>query len=175
MEDSEPVIRKPTAEDGLSVNKLINSIPELDSNSSYCNLLQCSHFSDTSIIVEKQGEVLGFISGYIQPKDPKTLFIWQVAVSQQARGLGIASEMLKQLLNRRETAAITHLETTITDDNKASWALFNRLANNFDAPLERSVMFDRNTHFKNEHDTELLARIGPIRNQCFAVLNKYTI
>jgi len=70
--------------------------------------------------------------------------------------------MLQQLLGREESASITHLETTITETNKASWALFNRLAEHFGAPLERSVMFDRITHFNDEHDSELLARIGPL-------------
>ena len=151
-----------TAEDGQSVHQLITQTPELDSNSCYCNLLQCSHFSDTSIIAEKQGMILGFISGYLKPKNPKTLFIWQVAVSSDARGCGLGSQMLQQLLERKESASITHLETTITETNKASWALFNRLAEHFDAPLERSVMFDRITHFNDEHDSELLARIGPL-------------
>ncbi len=40
--------------------------------------------------------------------------------------------------------------------------MFKRLAENFDAPLERSVMFDRVIHFNDEHDSELLARIGPL-------------
>ena len=156
------ILRKPTAEDGQSVHQLIYRTPELDSNSCYCNLLQCSHFSDTSIIAEKQGVVLGFISGYLKPTQPQTLFIWQVAVSSEARGQGLGSRMLQQLLDRKESASITHLETTITETNDASWALFKRLAESFDAPLERSVLFDRVTHFNDEHDSELLARIGPI-------------
>ena len=156
------ILRKPTAEDGQSVHQLITQTPELDSNSCYCNLLQCSHFSDTSIIAEKQGVVLGFISGYLKPAQPQTLFIWQVAVSSEARGQGLGSRMLQQLVGRKESAGITHLETTITESNDASWALFNRLSEHFDAPLERSVMFDRVTHFNDQHDSELLVRIGPL-------------
>ena len=155
------ILRKPTAQDGLSVHQLITQTPELDSNSCYCNLLQCSHFSDTSIIAVKQDKVLGFISGYRIPERPDTLFIWQVAVSAEARGCGIGIQMLKQLLARNESKTITHIETTITETNDASWALFNRLAKHFEAPLKRTVMFDRVTHFNDEHDSELLARIGP--------------
>ncbi|WP_019620317.1 diaminobutyrate acetyltransferase [Amphritea japonica] len=162
MNTSGVVLRKPIDEDGQSVHQLITQTPELDSNSCYCNLLQCGHFSDTSIIAEQQGVVLGFISGYLKPTQPQTLFIWQVAVSSAARGQGLGSRMLQQLLDRKESASVTHLETTITETNDASWALFKRLAENFDAPLERSVMFDRVTHFNDEHDSELLARIGPL-------------
>ena len=162
MEDVSVVLRKPVADDGHRAHQLISSIPELDSNSCYCNLLQCSHFSETSIIAEKQGEILGFVSAYLKPEDPTTLFVWQVAVSSNARGLGIASKMLRQLLERQKTSGVTHLETTITETNQASWALFNGFARHFNAPLERSVMFDRAAHFNDEHDSELLARIGPL-------------
>lgn len=163
MNISGVVLRRPTAEDGLSVHQLITQTPELDSNSCYCNLLQCSHFSSTSIIAKRQRETLGFISGYLKPENPKTLFIWQVAVSSKARGCGLGSQMLQDLLAREENAAVSHIETTITKENQASWALFNRLADSFSAPLEQSVLFDQVTHFNNEHDSELLARIGPLQ------------
>ena len=162
MDFSGVILRKPTAEDGTSVHQLITRTPELDSNSCYCNLLQCSHFSDTSIIAERGTQTLGFISGYIKPQSPETLFIWQVAVSSNARGNGLGEKMLRDLLRRKENASVTYIETTITASNEASWALFNRLAEHFSAPVERTVIFDRVIHFNDEHDSELLARIGPL-------------
>ena len=162
MDISSVVLRNPTAADGYAVNQLINHIPELDSNSCYCNLLQCSHFSETSILAEHQGEVVGFISGYRKPQASETLFVWQVAVSPSARGLGLATKMLLNLLASETNASVSHVETTITADNAPSWALFTRLANQFDAPLERALMFDRVAHFNDQHDSELLVRIGPL-------------
>lgn len=162
MKPLDVILRKPIPQDGPSVHHLINQIPELDSNSIYCNLLQCSHFSNTSIITVEQGETVGFISGYVKPGSPETLFVWQVAVCERARGMGIASQMLKQLAERQGLAYITHLETTITASNKASWALFNRFSKQFASPIDRSMLFDSSTHFNNEHDSEWLARIGPL-------------
>ena len=162
MKPLDVILRKPIPQDGPSVHHLINQIPELDSNSIYCNLLQCSHFSNTSIITVEQGETVGFISGYVKPGSPETLFVWQVAVCERARGMGIASQMLKQLVERQGLTYITHLETTITVSNKASWALFNRFTKQFTAPIDRSVLFNSSTHFNNEHDSEWLARIGPL-------------
>ena len=162
MNISGVTLRKPTDIDGLSVHQLITQTPELDGNSCYCNLLQCSHFAETSILAEREGEVQGFISGYLKPSHPETLFIWQVAVGRNARGMGLGSQMLQELLGRKELASVTHLETTITEDNAASWALFTRLAKHLNASLERSPMFDRMTHFNDEHDSELLVRIGSL-------------
>ena len=156
------ILRKPGAEDGYPVNKLISETPELDSNSCYCNLLQCSHFSDTSIIAEYDGDVVGFVSGYHKPQATSTLFIWQVAIASKARGQGLASKMLQVLIERKDNVLVSHIETTITAENSASWALFNRLAKDRDTTLERSLIFDRADHFNDKHDSEFLARIGPL-------------
>jgi L-2,4-diaminobutyric acid acetyltransferase len=69
--------------------------------------------------------------------------------------------MLKHILDRPQLGNVTHLETTITESNKASWALFESLATSLETRLDKSAMFERDTHFAGEHDTEFLARIGP--------------
>ncbi|MFT5591734.1 MAG: L-2,4-diaminobutyric acid acetyltransferase [Oceanicoccus sp.] len=155
----------PTAETGMSVYELVKNCPPLDTNSAYCNLLQCSHFADTSVaaVAQQDGEaqLVGFISGYILPGKPDTLFIWQVAVSDQARGQGLASRMIQHILQRENCSQVQFIETTITESNGASWALFERAAQTLNAKLERSVMFEKQQHFKGHHDTEMLVRIGP--------------
>lgn len=153
-------IRPPSSFDGASVYRLITQSPPLDVNSLYCNLLQCTHFTDTSVIALHYEETMGFMSAYILPKDENTLFIWQVAVSKQARGLGLASAMLNSILDRPYCEKITHLETTITESNHASWALFKSLTKNRKAKLEKSTLFDRDAHLNGEYDTEYLVRIS---------------
>ncbi|MDH5388001.1 MAG: diaminobutyrate acetyltransferase [Gammaproteobacteria bacterium] len=159
------VLRPPTPNDGASVFRLIGRCPPLDTNSMYCNLLQCSHFAGTSVAavqtVNTNEELVGFISAYLIPGREDTLFIWQVAVDERARGIGLAGNMLKHILDRPLCSQVTYLETTITESNKASWALFKSLANKLGTTLEKSVMFDRDKHLAGEHDTEHLARIGP--------------
>lgn len=162
--DAAPItLRAPVAEDGAAVYELIAQCPPLDTNSMYCNLLQCSHFSTTSVAAELDNELVGFISGYIQPQKPDTLFIWQVAVGEKARGQGLASRMLRDILDRSTCQHVNFIETTITPDNRASWALFESLANKLGAELNRSVMFDRQQHFAGQHETEMLVRIGPVQ------------
>ena len=120
--------RKPEKSDGADVWRLIADSRKLDENSMYCNLLQCDHFADTCIIAELDGEIVGWISGYIQPDEATSFFVWQVAVSEKARGKGIAKRMLQQLMRREECAEVERLQTTITKDNDASWALFRSFA-----------------------------------------------
>jgi len=163
--DAAPItLRAPTAEDGAAVYELIAQCPPLDTNSMYCNLLQSSHFSDTSVAAELDENIVGFISGYVLPKQPDTLFIWQVAVGEKARGQGLASRMLRDILQRPACQQVKYIETTITPDNRASWALFESLANKLSAQLNHSVMFDRQQHFAGQHETEMLVKIGPINS-----------
>jgi L-2,4-diaminobutyric acid acetyltransferase len=154
-------IRPPTLDDGMSVYHLIERCPPLDTNSSYCNFLQCGHFFDTSVMAEMDGEIVGFISAYKKPEQPDTLFVWQVAVDEKARGMGMASRMLIDILKRPQCKNINTLETTITEDNKGSWALFKRLAETLSAELTSSIWLDKDKHFDGLHDSEALVTIGP--------------
>lgn len=155
-------LRKPTGQDGAKVHSLISKCPPLDQNSLYANVLQCTHFAETSIIAEMNSEVCGWISGYRMPDDPSTLFIWQVAVSEAARGRGVAKAMLKGLLAGANLPAIRYLKTTITKGNSASWSLFNSFAEDMLAETTSSLYFGRDTHLEGAHDSEHLLTIGPL-------------
>lgn len=155
-------LRMPTAEDGVAVAKLIADCPPLDTNSIYCNLLQCTDFADTCILAERGGDVVGWISGYRPPAELSTLFIWQVAVHAKARGCGLARRMLEGLMKRPATSGVSHMKTTITPDNDGSHALFRSFAKRCDAPLRESAGFDKEAHFNGLHDSERLITIGPI-------------
>lgn len=146
----------------MSVFRLIQRCPPLDTNSSYCNLLQCVHFSSTSVAAVQGDELVGFISGYQLPERSDTLFIWQVAVDEIARGLGLASRMLLHILSRPQTEHIRYLETTITEDNIASWSLFRGLADRLGTDLQSSEWLDKQDHFDGQHQSESLVRLGPI-------------
>jgi len=152
-------LRQPRSEDGAAVWALVRDCPPLDTNSIYCNLLQCDHFADTCIVAERAGEVVGWVSGYIPPSTPDTLFIWQVAVSEAARGAGLGRRMLTSLLNRRACAGVSRLQTTITHDNAASWALFTSFAARTGGKLTSAPHFERRAHFDDRHATEHMVTI----------------
>lgn len=152
----------PQAEDGPGVSRLIASSPPLDRNSVYCNLLQCTDFRETCVLAERSGKLVGWISAYRPPQSPEQIFVWQVAVDSSARGEGLALKMLDALLARPAVAGAQALTTTITEDNGASWALFQAFARRHGAALSKSPRFDRGAHFAGAHDTEWEARIAPL-------------
>ena len=156
------VIRAPRATDGARVHDLVAACPPLDENSMYCNLLQCTDFADTCILAEQGGELTGWISGYRPPAEPSTLFVWQVAVHESARGTGLAGKLLMALLDRPSAQPIRFIKTTVTPDNDASRALFRSIARRSDAPMREQSGFDEHAHFRGRHDSERLIVIGPI-------------
>lgn len=156
------LLRPPEPRDGAALHRLIGNCPPLDENSVYCNLLQCTHFAETSVLAESGAGLLGAISAYLIPGREDTLFVWQVAVDKSARGQAIGRRMLNHILARTQCAGVRYLETTVTRDNAASWAMFEGFARQSSAALQRSVLFESSVHFEGEHETELLARIGPL-------------
>lgn len=158
-------LRTPVKDDGLRLHQLVSECPPLDANSIYCNLLQCTHFAETGVAAEKAGDLVGFISGYIPPQKPETVFVWQVAVHEKGRGQGLAKRMLKEIVARDACKNVTHMETTITADNEASWALFRSFARDMGAELEHHEHFEKETHFGGQADSEFLLRIGPFTRQ----------
>src|SRR6056297_105531 len=151
--------RKPLREDGAAIWDLIASCHPLDENSMYCNLIQCDHFRDTCILAEMDGVPVGWISAYVMPSDEETLFVWQVAVSEQARGQGLGSRMLKVLTEREECESVSRLQTTITLSNDASWALFGKFSKAIGGKLKSQPHYTREDHFDGRHATEHMVTI----------------
>ena len=155
-----PTLRKPSSEDGAAIWELIQACKPLDENSMYCNLIQCDHFRDTCIVAELNGEIVGWVSGYTLPDDQETLFVWQVAVSEKARGTGLGTLMLRGLLSRDACRQVTRLQTTITRNNAASWGLFRKFADLADGELSSAPYFSKSLHFNDLHDTEYMVTIA---------------
>ncbi len=136
----------------------------LDLNSSYAYLLYCRDFPDTCRLAYANGEPAGFLLGYRRPENPETLFVWQVAVDESARGRQLASRMLDDLVQdlAASDVPVRHVETTITEDNTASQQLFRSFARRWgDADVETAELFSA-AHFPDDHAGEVLYSIGPI-------------
>jgi len=154
-----PTFREPTPADGPEIWELIQACKPLDENSMYCNLIQCDHFRDTCVVAELDGRIVGWISAYRLPDDAEALFVWQVAVSKDARGMGLDGRMLQALVRRGVCKDITRMQTTITRDNEASWAMFRSFANRQGGELEAEAHFTRDTHFQGQQATEHMVTI----------------
>ena len=155
-------LRQPVKQDGHEIHQLIKQCPPLDLNSVYTYLLLCEHFSQTSVVADVDGYIGGFVSAYLRPDCPDVLFVWQVAVHEKARGMGLGQHMLQSLLKRPSARAVRYLETTVGPDNVPSRRMFQALAADCGAQVNESALFDSELFGSEGHDDERLLRIGPI-------------
>jgi L-2,4-diaminobutyric acid acetyltransferase len=128
MSDETLVLREPDVNDGARLHGFVRALHPLAENSVYCNILQCTHFSETTVVAEREGHIIGFVSGYLHPKKASTYFLWQVGVHAEGRGVGLPLRMIQAVLARPACAHVTTLEATVTASNSASQGLFRRLA-----------------------------------------------
>ncbi len=156
------VFRHPVREDGQAVHDLVEASGKLDTNSLYTNFLQCTHFSSTCMLAELDGVIIGWVSGYRPPEETSTLFVWQVAVAQAARGKRLARRLLSTLLESDGCVGVEQVKTTITPDNSSSWKMFEGFADEFDAVVTDKVWLCGERHFGNDHDSEHMLTIGPL-------------
>lgn len=165
QENTVITLRAPVKQDGHAIHQLIKQCPPLDLNSVYTYLLLCEHFSHTSVVAHMDDRVVGFVSAYIHPDHDDVLFVWQVAVHEQARGMGLGQRMLDALLRRPALQAVRYLETTVGPDNVPSRRMFHGLATEHSAPVRESALFESVLFGPEGHDDERLMRIGPITSK----------
>ncbi|MFC4908078.1 diaminobutyrate acetyltransferase [Actinomadura gamaensis] len=158
------VLAEPTLRDGPELWRMARDSAVLDVNSPYSYTLWCRDFAATSIVAREdtpQGRPCGFVTGYLRPDAPATLFVWQVAVDREHRGHGLARRMLDGLAERLVPRGARALEATVTPDNTASTALFTSFARDHGAELTRSPLFGPDV-LAGGHEPEVLFRIGPL-------------
>lgn len=157
-------IRKAVAEDGAAMWRLVEESQSLDPNSPYAYLMAGKYFSETSVVAEWEGELIGFVTAFCLPDKPDTVFVWQIGVSQKYRGKGIGSRMLHELLGRATCKDVRYLEATITISNEPSKALFSRIASEMGTVCEVKECFPALLFPDNHipHEAEWTYRIGPL-------------
>ncbi|MDD5360190.1 MAG: diaminobutyrate acetyltransferase [Sulfurovaceae bacterium] len=154
--------RHPNKNDTREIFVLIKNSKPLDLNSEYLYLLQTTYFSNTCMVAERKNKIIGFVSGFIDPKDKDIFFIWQVAVDNSVRGCGVGFGMLKALFASKNIVHTKCIHTTISPSNISSQKLFEKFANELNFDKEISI-FATKDDFKEAHEDELLYKFKPIK------------
>jgi L-2,4-diaminobutyric acid acetyltransferase len=156
------VFRNPSIRDGKYFWKIAKASKTLDVNSAYHYLIMCRHFGKTCIVAEKQGRVVGFVTAYIPPDSPDSIFVWQVAVDKKERGQGLGVQMLINAFKNAKAYNIKNLDASITPSNQTSIKLFKAVARELNAPFEFEKEFFSASDFgQYNHEPEMLFHISP--------------
>lgn len=159
-------IAEPDRTDGAHLWRLARDSRVLDLNSSYAYMLWCRDFAGTSVVAKVDGNVVGFVTGFLRPEAPDTVMVWQVAVDARQRGRDLASRMLHTLVDRLSPQGVCWLQATVCRSNEASVRLFSALARDRGTGIERRDLFTPEDFPADEpdgHEAEYLYVIGPFR------------
>ena len=157
-------LRHPAVADAPAMLELVEQSGVLDRKSCYLYLLLCRDFAETCLVAEDNQGLLGFVTGYVPPQQPKTLFVWQIAVAARARQQGLARRLLQHLLHTPAGQQAEFLEATVAPSNSPSQRLFESLARTLGVSCKIFPGFAA-TDFgdASTHEAEPILRIGPFR------------
>jgi L-2,4-diaminobutyric acid acetyltransferase len=153
-------IRNLTSDDIKEVYHLLSANrPYVGLNSRYTYFLLAKDFSNTCLVAEHDGKIVGFSSGYMSPVRNDTFFSWEAVVHKDYRGNQLQKRML---LHQIWLTGAKYFEGTVNPSNEASKKNFLGLAQMLGTSCEETVMFSEEDFENDGHEAEILFRVGPI-------------
>lgn len=164
--DSDGVaIRNAIVDEGGMIWEMARDAGGIDLNSPYAYMIQWRNFHQTCVVAEVYGKPAGFVMAHRVPNRPDVLFVWQVAVLPEFRGMGIGLRMLEELVERPACTGVRTIEATVTPSNKASENLFSAFAEARDAEIDFGTGFAKSDFPDDEpQERERLLTIQPIHS-----------
>ncbi|MCM3556838.1 diaminobutyrate acetyltransferase [Janibacter melonis] len=154
--------RKPKVGDASTIFELVKHTPALDLNSWYYYAIFFRDFSDTSMVAEVNGEVAGFVTGYLRPQRPDTLFLWQTATTLTHGVTNLGLHLIAELVDAvQQRTPLAYVEATIDPNNRAISMQFRMLARLLKTDKSEELAFSADHFSELEHDEQLI-RIGPL-------------
>ncbi|MEO0565395.1 MAG: diaminobutyrate acetyltransferase [Chloroflexota bacterium] len=160
--------RHPQFSEGTALHQLVQTTPPLDVNSAYVYYLQCRDFASTCVVTTQEDTLLGFTTGYIRPSEPDTLFIWQIAVSPAACGMGVGLGMLNWLIQQPSCMGVSTVAATILRGNLASQSLFRKFARGHHAHVTTARFLPEAIPDDAPYADEILFSVSPISSEHIA-------
>jgi len=155
------VYRPATPADGREMWRFVNEAGVLELNQSYAYILMCQHFGNTCLVAETDDMMVGFVLAYVPPRQPDTIFVWQIGVAREVRGRGVGLHLLRHLLALDGCRNVQYLEASVTPSNKPSQNLFRAFARKWGVSC-RKLPFFPSEFFPEDHEPEYLYRVGPL-------------
>ncbi|MBH0777765.1 GNAT family N-acetyltransferase [Nocardia sp. NEAU-351] len=85
------------------------------------------HFTDTSIVVEERGELVGFLIGFLSQSRPDEAYIHFVGVSPDLHGRGLGRELYRRFFDTARRHGRKVVRAITSDTNTGSQAFHARM------------------------------------------------
>ena len=95
-----------------------------------------THFRDTSFVAEEEGELAGFLCGFLSQTYPDQAYVHFVGVSPARRGAGLARELYERFFAAARAAGRASAHCVTSPQNTGSIAFHTRLGFEIEAEVE---------------------------------------
>jgi ribosomal protein S18 acetylase RimI-like enzyme len=94
------------------------------------------HFRETSFVAEEDGEVVGFLCGFLSQTHPEQAYVHFVGVRPDRRGDGLGRELYERFFAAARTARRRVVRCVTAPVNEASIAFHRRLGFEIEAEVD---------------------------------------
>jgi len=138
------VIRKSSVEDFRELHKLVGRIEKIVQHPPHFYKIMLRYFGNTIILAEEDGELAGFLLGFISQNNPEEYFIWQLGVDPRYRGRKIASKIMKETVETAREKGCKLVTATVETVNIPSQQLFESSGFRIVTEQERGELIEEN-------------------------------
>jgi ribosomal protein S18 acetylase RimI-like enzyme len=94
------------------------------------------HFRDTSFVAEEDGELVGFLCGFLSQTFPDQAYVHFVGVRPDRRGSGLGAELYDRFFTATRAAGRSVVRCVTAPVNKGSVAFHRRLGFEIEAEVD---------------------------------------
>jgi len=132
------IIEQVSVNDYPEIHRLSGKIKGIVQHPEHLYKIMAVHFGRTFFVARESNHgfspVLGFMMGFVSQSIPGHLFVWQIAVSEEAHGRGIGSKLLDRTIKyARESKECVAVMATVETANTGSQRLFEKMGFHIDS------------------------------------------
>ncbi len=116
-----------SSRDFVEVQKLAERIQGIVAHPGHLYRILMDHFGGFFLVARDDGDIAGFEVGFPSKSRTDTYFLWQIGVSPEHRGRGVASSLVRATEQVAAEAGCSAVEATVDALNEPSCSLFESL------------------------------------------------
>lgn len=119
--------RSASSDDFLPIADFAAACPPLEPYPMHIYKIMFRYFGETCLVMELDGDLAGFVLGFLSQKHDHRYFLWQIGVDPRLQGSGIGKKVLTELEKRLRRKQVKRIELTVDLENIPSRKLFEAL------------------------------------------------
>jgi len=120
-------IRKAKEEEFLNVYEFVSRCNLLENYAEHFYKIMLRYFCNSCFVADYNGNIVGFVLGFVSQVHDKTYFLWQIGIDESIRERGIGKMLLEKVEEEVRKLGCNRIELTIDPKNIPSKRLFEKM------------------------------------------------